>query len=152
MFLIQVKFYCRRDKKIFPSEFIFLFWEKYSDIFLIWKHISQIKKVFLNGFWGICNAYFQRLRAYNSWVLLSHSCSFTYQIMLLSQLPLTDKSRINFFALDRHHLKVLLGSDPCKKSGVFDSLTAIISVQISRAVNCSARSPLGCCLEFKPKF
>ena len=39
MFLIQVKFSCRRDKKSFSNEIIFLFWEKYSSIFLTWDHI-----------------------------------------------------------------------------------------------------------------
>ena len=51
--LNQVKFSCRRDKKIFLSEFIFLvflFWEKYSDTLLIWEQISQFKKMFLNKF------------------------------------------------------------------------------------------------------
>ena len=62
MFLIQVKFSCKRDKKIFlgfiSGELIFLFWEKYSEfIFLFWEkyseQISQIKKIFLSKFWGI---------------------------------------------------------------------------------------------------
>ena len=52
MFLIQVNFFRRRDKKIFLSRFIFLFWEKYPGIFLIWVHISQIKKISLNKFCG----------------------------------------------------------------------------------------------------
>ena len=51
MFLIQAKIFLQRDKKIFLREFIFLVWEKYSNIFLISEHISQIKKVFLNKFW-----------------------------------------------------------------------------------------------------
>ena len=59
IFLIQVKFSCRRDKKIFLSEFIFLI---LSNIFLIWEQISQIKKTFLNKFWGICSA-----KAENTW-------------------------------------------------------------------------------------
>ena len=49
MFLIQVKFSCRRDKKIFSVGSFFLFWEKYSYIFLIWE------QMFLNKFWGICS-------------------------------------------------------------------------------------------------
>ena len=54
--LFQVKFSCRRDKKLFSVSLFFLFWAKHSDIFLIWEHISQIKKIFLNKFWGICSA------------------------------------------------------------------------------------------------
>ena len=38
---------------MFLSEFIFLVLRKHSDIFLIWEHISQIKKIFLNKFGGI---------------------------------------------------------------------------------------------------
>ena len=58
MFLIQVKFSCRRDKKIFLSEFTFSFWEKSSNIFLIWVHISQIKKIFPEKFWGFCSVHY----------------------------------------------------------------------------------------------
>ena len=34
------------------ASLFFLFWEKHSDNFLIWEHISQIKKIFLNKFEG----------------------------------------------------------------------------------------------------
>ena len=57
IFLFQVIFSCRRDKKFSLSEFIFLVLRKHSNIFLIWEHISQIKKIFLNKFWGICSVY-----------------------------------------------------------------------------------------------
>ena len=50
MFLIQVNFLVEGTRKVFLATLFFLFWEKYSNIFLIWEHISQIKKMFLNKF------------------------------------------------------------------------------------------------------
>ena len=41
MFLIQVKAFCRREKKIFLSEFIFL----------------VLRKIFLSEFWGFCSVH-----------------------------------------------------------------------------------------------
>ena len=38
------------------------------------------------------------------------------------------------------------------KCSVFNDLTAIISVEIFQDASCSAGFPIGCCLEFKPKF
>ena len=59
MFLIQVNFSCRRYKKIFLSEFIFLVLRKKYNVFLIWEQFSPIKKIFLNKFWGFCSAVLQ---------------------------------------------------------------------------------------------
>ena len=45
MFLIQVKFSCRRNKEIFFSEFIFLVLREYSDISLTGERVSELKGV-----------------------------------------------------------------------------------------------------------
>ena len=56
MFLNSSQIFLQKGQENFLIEFIFYVLRKYSDIFLIWEHISQIKKIFLNKCWGICSA------------------------------------------------------------------------------------------------
>ena len=42
-------------RKFSLARCISLFWEEFSNIFLLYEYVSQIKKTFLNKFWGICS-------------------------------------------------------------------------------------------------
>ena len=57
MFLIQLKILAEGTRKFFSVSLFFLFWGNCSNIFLIWVHISPIKKIFPDKFWGFCRVH-----------------------------------------------------------------------------------------------
>ena len=70
MFLIQAEFSCRKDMKIFISEFTFLVLRKYSNILWILEHTSQLKKIFLNKFCGFCSVLIADIVFAINWLII----------------------------------------------------------------------------------